>query len=354
MYRIRQALIDIGAENPHLRPKLRPVIKSAAWERLPKGWTQESVEKFWSTLTGEAKHKVTKCIEKMKGKFDDPGAFCASLADKATGDTSWRGKRAAVPYAALVSKAVVLIKAAQKDRPHGDPKALTTGFIYGLFKFGFRDTTISQALWNLFEHGGPSLDPMAFEPGDVSQFVRHLGSGPDAKIRAAQFSIALLRSTRQPKLADRTETLFAQHLGPLDQVVAPGKRKRPSEVFLATVTPEIQVLAQKVYRQLGTPEAARSFAGDVAEDINWHSSPVGPDGGPTPPGLVGEVSMKLDYNVVPDGAAFMYWLLNLAGRSGDAQEVMRGAMRAFPDVYEDFGKMASRVANAWLQKQLRG
>ena len=70
------------------------IRESAKWRSLPKGWTQESVEKFWDSLTGEAKHKVTKCIKKMEGKFDDPGAFCASLADRV--DPGWRSRRAAV------------------------------------------------------------------------------------------------------------------------------------------------------------------------------------------------------------------------------------------------------------------
>lgn len=62
------------------------------WKSLPKGWTQKSVEKFWDTMTGEAKHKVTECIKKMDGKIDDPGAFCASLADKV--DPGWRNRQA--------------------------------------------------------------------------------------------------------------------------------------------------------------------------------------------------------------------------------------------------------------------
>lgn len=67
-------------------------LKTAAkWESLPKGWTEESVKKFWSSLTGEVKHKVTKCIEKVKGGgIDDPGAFCASLADKM--EPGWRSR----------------------------------------------------------------------------------------------------------------------------------------------------------------------------------------------------------------------------------------------------------------------
>jgi hypothetical protein len=64
------------------------------WEKLPNGWTQDSVDKFWDSLVGDVKHKVTKCIDKMEDKFDDPGAFCASLADKVEGK-SWRSDRTA-------------------------------------------------------------------------------------------------------------------------------------------------------------------------------------------------------------------------------------------------------------------
>lgn len=60
----------------------------AAWENLPKGWTEKSVQKLWESLTGDRKHKVTACIKKMDGKIGDPGAFCASLADKM--EPGWR------------------------------------------------------------------------------------------------------------------------------------------------------------------------------------------------------------------------------------------------------------------------
>lgn len=61
------------------------------WGKLPKGWTEESVKKFWKSVGGKGKHKVTACIEKMTGKIDDPGAFCASLADRMT--PGWRSKK---------------------------------------------------------------------------------------------------------------------------------------------------------------------------------------------------------------------------------------------------------------------
>jgi len=64
------------------------------WETMPKGWTDESRKSFWDSLTsGAPKHKVTECMKKMEGKVDDPGAFCASLADRVLGRTDWRGKK---------------------------------------------------------------------------------------------------------------------------------------------------------------------------------------------------------------------------------------------------------------------
>lgn len=90
---LRTAFIRIAHENPETRKTLLPLVKNAArWEKMPKGWTDESRKKFWETLTGDVKHKVTKCIKEMEGKFDDPGAFCASLADRV--DPGWRSRRA--------------------------------------------------------------------------------------------------------------------------------------------------------------------------------------------------------------------------------------------------------------------
>ena len=88
-------LLRLAHRDPEVGHAARTVIKMAiGWDSLPKGWTQDSVEKFWGSLTGAAKHKVTKCMEKMKGRFDDPGAFCASLADTVEGSTDWRKKEA--------------------------------------------------------------------------------------------------------------------------------------------------------------------------------------------------------------------------------------------------------------------
>lgn len=53
------------------------------WKKLPPGWTDKSVDKFWDTLTkGTPEHKVWDCISKMEEPFGDgAGAFCGGLAD---------------------------------------------------------------------------------------------------------------------------------------------------------------------------------------------------------------------------------------------------------------------------------
>ena len=75
MVRIKTALTHLAQESSDVRAVLAPMLRQAdKWKKLPNGWTQDSVDKFWSSLTGENKHKVTECIKKMDGKVTDPGA----------------------------------------------------------------------------------------------------------------------------------------------------------------------------------------------------------------------------------------------------------------------------------------
>jgi len=67
--------------------------RAERWRALPEGWTSDSLKKFWKSLTGDAKHKVTACIRKMEGKVDDAGAFCAAARDRVEGSTRWRSER---------------------------------------------------------------------------------------------------------------------------------------------------------------------------------------------------------------------------------------------------------------------
>ena len=64
------------------------LIIREAWDKLPKGWTEESAKKFWRKAGG----KVETCIEMMDGKIDSPAAFCASLKDHLLRSTKWRSK----------------------------------------------------------------------------------------------------------------------------------------------------------------------------------------------------------------------------------------------------------------------
>lgn len=69
----------------------RPVFRRRAsgWKKLPKGWTEKSVEKFYKSIGGE----FDACVEKMRGNVDNPEAFCASLIDEVKGTTEWRKKK---------------------------------------------------------------------------------------------------------------------------------------------------------------------------------------------------------------------------------------------------------------------
>lgn len=91
---IRRAFIRLAHANPEIRPIVLPLAKQAdKWKTLPDGWDNTSRKKFWESLTGDNKHKVTKCIKEMDGKMDNPGAFCASLADRV--EPGWRERTAA-------------------------------------------------------------------------------------------------------------------------------------------------------------------------------------------------------------------------------------------------------------------
>jgi hypothetical protein len=73
-------------------------LQEAGFKNYPKGWTRDSVRKFGLTLAkgvegGPKSPGFFKlCVKKMKGKLDDPEAFCASVKDEVHASTYWRGK----------------------------------------------------------------------------------------------------------------------------------------------------------------------------------------------------------------------------------------------------------------------
>lgn len=66
--------------------------KGKGWSGLPKGWTQESFDKFYKKITEGGKDPFYACVEKMKGKIKKPEAFCAATLDKYKGTTDWRSE----------------------------------------------------------------------------------------------------------------------------------------------------------------------------------------------------------------------------------------------------------------------
>jgi len=73
-------------------------VVEAGFSKYPKGWTQDSVKKFANSLSqdmkGGPKSKgfFDKCVEKMKGRVENPEGFCASVKDSVYNSTGWRGK----------------------------------------------------------------------------------------------------------------------------------------------------------------------------------------------------------------------------------------------------------------------
>jgi hypothetical protein len=75
-------------ENEALRAA-RGAERRRPWSRLPAGWTQASLEKFWDSVGG----RVRTCIARIGDRVDSPGGFCAGIADRL--EPGWRSKRRA-------------------------------------------------------------------------------------------------------------------------------------------------------------------------------------------------------------------------------------------------------------------
>ena len=89
-----------------------------AWDKMPKGWTEDSLKSWWDSMVGDVKHPVTKCIDKMQDKMDDPGAFCASAADKV--DPGWRIRKAGMKLPAAIRSKVNQAMAARYRNQYAD------------------------------------------------------------------------------------------------------------------------------------------------------------------------------------------------------------------------------------------
>jgi hypothetical protein len=83
---------DCGCRERRSEKRRTAPRQAAEGENPWVGWkdkkSRASKEKFWKSIGGS----VDKCMAKMKGNVDDPGAFCASLKDEIEGKETWRGK----------------------------------------------------------------------------------------------------------------------------------------------------------------------------------------------------------------------------------------------------------------------
>lgn len=256
------------------------------------------------------------------------------------------------PYSKVVDVVVRAIKEhMQEDRWSKDPKPLATGFIYALFQ-ALNDRQIEQALFNLFERRGPSLD--ARWAWQLAGSIRsRLGSGAHAKVIAGAIGMALLAKTKQPRLAAMYEELLTKLLArELEEVGAPagGKAMNPSQTFEAAIDNYIQELVRDALGDLGkNPAAAENLVWLVAEDVNWHSvESVGSNDTPVDQELVSSIAQRLDWNL-DSVAVFGVALLRAVGLKQKAEALKREALREFPDSFEDLGP--ERVARRYLQAQ---
>lgn len=74
-------------------------VAESGFDKMPKGWTKNSVKKFAKSLTNgktlDAAKKegfFKKCVNKMKDHMSDPEGFCAAVKDETFKSTYWRGK----------------------------------------------------------------------------------------------------------------------------------------------------------------------------------------------------------------------------------------------------------------------
>lgn len=73
-------------------------IKESGFDKLPRGWDRDSVEKFANSIVDEEGLEAEDegwfdaCVNKIEGNVENPQAFCAALRDELLGRTDWRGE----------------------------------------------------------------------------------------------------------------------------------------------------------------------------------------------------------------------------------------------------------------------
>jgi len=137
------------------------------WKKKPHGWKEKSVKQYSKTMTKGEEHPFTECVEKMKGKVDNPEAFCASVKDIAKGTTGWRGgdkKKKSERLSALKKLAIGLGEGEQK--PFLD-EWIMSGYSPYLAP-EMRDKKVTGKVYNdpRFDDGATiTIRPKTYDPG---------------------------------------------------------------------------------------------------------------------------------------------------------------------------------------------
>jgi len=252
-----------------------------------------------------------------------------------------------------IGKKARLVAMARKDildlvrqRPHFyEVQPVTTGLIRELFNGtvpALRDIDLAKLLWNLWENRGPSQSTGEEIRSLATKYGRILANGGQGldKLQTAAFSIALLRSTRQPNLAKYVEALFTKHLAKElaenAPQVATGAPPSPGVLFMdlyVTGQPAARFVQNLKVRAEGNPDKARALAAALLSEVNWHSLArnVGGD-----PNLLDETDGIALQNIVPkihygvvEAAGIAVGLLLSAGDRRTAKVVADTVVRDF-------------------------
>ncbi len=224
-----RAFLHIARNDADVHDALMPFLKEAAkWEHLPKGWTQDSVKKFWDSLTGEVKHKVTKCMKEMEGKVDNTGAFCGSLADVV--DPGWRSRRAVdldkefTGVGALADSAFKLLLRGVRTRVFGDSVEVAVAeFTKSIWNFPqapqIRNRMVYAKLGALYDMLGLSGSTRStrpatewglseLEPVSVVRVTALYAKKIPDQIHAAVFCLVVLKKAKMLQVKSKVEALF--------------------------------------------------------------------------------------------------------------------------------------------------
>jgi hypothetical protein len=149
--RLDAPFLRLASTDAEISRALKVVLREAAkWNKLPNGWTEDSVKKFWGSMTGENKHKITKCMKEMEGKVDNTGAFCGGLA-------SHLGLRAASETTGLETLPVREALALAVLMKTEDPTKRAAGFAHSELGLYGHDNEFVQALVKRKAVAGPDL-----------------------------------------------------------------------------------------------------------------------------------------------------------------------------------------------------